>query len=62
MLGFESLLCPLEEYALGETNTEEFRLLRARDAAVAGLISSQSKPAANIDWSAWESRINNKEV
>jgi len=52
----------LQEYAIGDANTEEFRLLRARDAAVAGLITSQSKPAAAIDWNAWESRINNKEV
>jgi len=52
----------LQEYALGETNTEEFRLLRARDTAVASLITSQSKPPTTIDWAAWESRINNKEV
>jgi len=52
----------LQEYAVGDKNTEEFRLLRARDTAVASLISSQSKPAQNIDWSTWESRINNKEV
>jgi len=47
---------------VGEANTEEFRLLRMRDTAVASLISTQSKPATNIDWNAWESRINNKEV
>jgi len=52
----------LQEYAVGEANGEEFRLLRARDAAVSGLITSQSKPAATIDWAAWESRISNKEV
>lgn len=52
----------LQEYAVGEANAEEFRLLRARDSAVAGLITAQNKPAANIDWSAWEGRINNKEV
>jgi len=52
----------LQEYALGEANTEEFRLLRARDTAVTSLITSQSKPAPSIDWASWESRINNKEV
>jgi len=52
----------LQEYAVGEANTEEFRLLRMRDTAVASLISTQSKPATTIDWNAWESRINNKEV
>jgi hypothetical protein len=52
----------LQEYALGEANTEEFRLLRARDTAVSGLVASQSKPAATIDWNAWESRIGDKET
>jgi len=52
----------LQEYAVGEANTEEFRLLRMRDTAVASLISAQSKPATAIDWAAWEGRINNKEV
>jgi hypothetical protein len=52
----------LQEYALGEANTEEFRLLRMRDTAVSGLVASQSKPAATIDWAAWEGRISNKET
>jgi len=52
----------LQEYASTEANSEEFRALRTRDAAVGALISSQSKPAATIDWASWESRINNKEV
>lgn len=52
----------LQEYAVGESNSEQFRLLRARDTAVASLITSTEKPAPKIDWSAWESRINNKEV
>lgn len=52
----------LQEYALGETNNEQFRLLRARDTAVASLITATEKPAPKIDWAAWEARINNKEV
>lgn len=47
---------------MGEGNQEEFRLLRARDSSVAAVISSTSKPASAIDWSAWEGKISNKEV
>jgi hypothetical protein len=52
----------LQEYAIGETSSEEFRLLRSRDTAVSSLIASQSSPPPAIDWAAWEARINNKEV
>lgn len=52
----------LQEYAIGETSTEEFRLLRQRDTAVSSLITSQGAPPPTVDWATWESRINNKEV
>mmetsp|Transcript_22963 Transcript_22963/g.41869 ORF Transcript_22963/g.41869 Transcript_22963/m.41869 type:complete len:572 (-) Transcript_22963:158-1873(-) len=52
----------LAEYAAGEANQEEFRLLRARDSSVSALISATSKPVPTIDWTAWEARIGNKEV
>jgi hypothetical protein len=52
----------LQEYALGETNSEEFRLLRVRDNAVAALVSAQAAPAKSIDWASWEGKISNKEV
>jgi len=52
----------LQEYALGETNQEEFRLLRARDSAVSSLVSAQSAAPKTIDWAAWESKISNKET
>mmetsp|Transcript_49097 Transcript_49097/g.107239 ORF Transcript_49097/g.107239 Transcript_49097/m.107239 type:complete len:571 (+) Transcript_49097:82-1794(+) len=52
----------LQEYALGDTNQEEFRLLRARDSAVSALVSSTSAPQKAIDWTSWEAKISNKEV
>jgi len=52
----------LQEYAVGEGNTEEFRLLRARDASVAALVNAHTTPAKAIDWASWESKIANKEV
>jgi len=52
----------LQEYALGETNQEEFRLLRARDSAVSSLVAAQSAAPKTIDWASWESRISNKET
>jgi len=52
----------LQEYAVGEGNTEEFRLLRAADAKVAALVHAHSTPAKAIDWASWESKIANKEV
>mmetsp|Transcript_45886 Transcript_45886/g.121714 ORF Transcript_45886/g.121714 Transcript_45886/m.121714 type:complete len:572 (-) Transcript_45886:435-2150(-) len=53
----------LQEYAVGEANTEEFRLLRAKDTAVSNLIAGQQGAAAKaIDWASWEARISNKEV
>jgi len=52
----------LQEYAVGEANTEEFRLLRARDSAVSSVIASQSAPPKTIDWGAWEGKISNKET
>mmetsp|Transcript_5820 Transcript_5820/g.13745 ORF Transcript_5820/g.13745 Transcript_5820/m.13745 type:complete len:570 (-) Transcript_5820:83-1792(-) len=52
----------LQEYAVGESNQEEFRLLRTRDAAVAGLVASTAQAPKSIDWASWEARISNKEV
>jgi len=52
----------LQEYAVGETNQEQFRLLRARDTAVAGVIEGQAAAPKSIDWASWESRISNKET
>jgi len=52
----------LQEYAVGETNAEEFRLLRARDAGVTNVIAAQPAAPKSIDWKAWESRISNKET
>lgn len=52
----------LQEYALGEANQEEFRLLRARDGAVSQLVGSTSATPKSIDWATWESKISNKEV
>eukprot|EP00928_Gymnodinium_smaydae_P072165 TRINITY_DN5557_c0_g1_i1.p1 TRINITY_DN5557_c0_g1~~TRINITY_DN5557_c0_g1_i1.p1 ORF type:complete len:572 (-),score=149.34 TRINITY_DN5557_c0_g1_i1:151-1866(-) len=52
----------LQEYAVGETNQEEFRLLRARDAAVASTIEGAKVGAKPIDWASWDSKIAHKEV
>jgi len=52
----------LQEYAVGETNQEEFRLLRARDNQVTGLVSTAGTGPKAIDWAAWEGKISNKEV
>lgn len=53
----------LQEYAVGESNQEEFRKLRVRDGQVTTLVDSTSSAAAKtIDWAAWDSRISNKEV
>jgi len=52
----------LQEYAVGEANQEEFRLLRARDTAVTGVVASQGAASKPIDWSSWESRISNKQT
>jgi len=52
----------LQEYAIGENNTEQYRLLRTRDTAVASLITATDRPAPKIDWNAWEARVSNKEV
>lgn len=52
----------LQEYAVGETSQEEFRLLRARDAAVAASVAKSEAPRKTIDWAAWESKIGNKET
>eukprot|EP00933_Yihiella_yeosuensis_P039238 TRINITY_DN3319_c0_g1_i1.p1 TRINITY_DN3319_c0_g1~~TRINITY_DN3319_c0_g1_i1.p1 ORF type:complete len:571 (+),score=169.11 TRINITY_DN3319_c0_g1_i1:82-1794(+) len=52
----------LQEYAVGEKNQEEFRLLRARDSYVHGLVASSQEAPKAIDWAAWESKISNKEV
>jgi len=52
----------LQEYAVGETNQEQFRLLRARDTAVASVIEGQAAAPKTIDWASWESRISNKET
>jgi len=53
----------LQEYAVGESNQEEFRKLRVRDGQVTTLVeSTSSTPTKAIDWAAWDSRISNKEV
>jgi len=52
----------LQEYAVGETNQEEFRLLRARDSQVSSLVGSTATPPKTIDWASWEGKISNKEV
>eukprot|EP00933_Yihiella_yeosuensis_P007179 TRINITY_DN1120_c0_g1_i3.p1 TRINITY_DN1120_c0_g1~~TRINITY_DN1120_c0_g1_i3.p1 ORF type:complete len:571 (+),score=175.01 TRINITY_DN1120_c0_g1_i3:70-1782(+) len=52
----------LQEYAVGEKNQEEFRLLRARDSQVHGLVASSQEAPKAIDWAAWEGKISNKEV
>jgi len=52
----------LAEYAVGEGNAEEFRLLRARDSAVSALVGTHATPPKAIDWASWESKISNKEV
>jgi len=52
----------LQEYATGEANIEEFRLLRARDSAVTSVVAAQGAPAKTIDWAAWEGKISNKET
>jgi len=52
----------LQEYALGEANQEQFRLLRARDTTVSATIASGSAAPKSIEWAAWESKISNKEV
>eukprot|EP00931_Biecheleriopsis_adriatica_P028208 TRINITY_DN1685_c0_g2_i1.p1 TRINITY_DN1685_c0_g2~~TRINITY_DN1685_c0_g2_i1.p1 ORF type:complete len:571 (-),score=154.40 TRINITY_DN1685_c0_g2_i1:110-1822(-) len=52
----------LQEYAVGETNQEEFRLLRTRDSQVSSLVGSTATPPKPIDWASWEGKISNKEV
>jgi len=52
----------LQEYAVGEKNVEEFRVLRARDVAVTGVVDGNVTPAKPIDWAAWESKISNKDT
>lgn len=52
----------LQEYAAGEKSQEEFRLLRAHDAAVSGTIAASKSAPKVIDWEAWESKISHKEV
>eukprot|EP00413_Alexandrium_margalefii_P030201 CAMPEP_0204561530 /NCGR_PEP_ID=MMETSP0661-20131031/33233_1 /ASSEMBLY_ACC=CAM_ASM_000606 /TAXON_ID=109239 /ORGANISM="Alexandrium margalefi, Strain AMGDE01CS-322" /LENGTH=569 /DNA_ID=CAMNT_0051568947 /DNA_START=65 /DNA_END=1774 /DNA_ORIENTATION=- len=53
----------LQEYALGEKNQEEFRMLRARDGAVSALVGGSGGAAPKpIDWSEWEAKISNKQV
>jgi len=52
----------LQEYALGEANQEQFRLLRARDTTVTATIASGSTAPKSIDWTSWESKISNREV
>jgi len=52
----------LQEYAVGETNQEAFRLLRARDSMVTAVVEGQVAAPKAIDWSAWEGRIGNKET
>mmetsp|Transcript_40013 Transcript_40013/g.85704 ORF Transcript_40013/g.85704 Transcript_40013/m.85704 type:complete len:570 (+) Transcript_40013:87-1796(+) len=51
----------LQEYAVGETNAEEFRLLRARDSSVSATVAAHSHEV-KIDWKAWEGKISNKET
>jgi hypothetical protein len=52
----------LQEYAVGETNMEEFRMLRARDVAVTSVVDSNVAPPKPIDWASWESKISNKDT
>jgi hypothetical protein len=53
----------LQEYAVGEANQEEFRLLRSHDSAVSNVIGTASTAAPQaINWAEWESRISHKEV
>lgn len=52
----------LQEYATGEANVEEFRLLRARDSTVSSVVAAQGAPAKTIDWAALEGKISNKET
>jgi hypothetical protein len=53
----------LQEYAVGEGNQEEFRLLRGHDSAVSNVIAGAGAAAPKaIDWASWESRISHKEV
>mmetsp|Transcript_42075 Transcript_42075/g.91702 ORF Transcript_42075/g.91702 Transcript_42075/m.91702 type:complete len:570 (+) Transcript_42075:57-1766(+) len=52
----------LQEYALGEANQEQFRLLRARDSTVSTTIASSSAAPKSIDWASWEAKISNREV
>lgn len=51
----------LQEFAVGEANVEEFRLLRNRDTQVAAAIAS-GQSSKGVDWTAWEERIGNKDV
>jgi len=51
----------LQEYAVGEVNAEEFRLLRTRDTQVTAAITT-AHGGKGIDWAAWDDRISNKEV
>lgn len=51
----------LQEYAVGEANTEEFRLLRIRDSTVTSTIGS-AHSGKSIDWASWEAKISHKEV
>jgi len=52
----------LQEYALGEANVEEFRLLRARDSAVSSVVAAQIAAPKTINWAEWEGKISNKET
>eukprot|EP00929_Paragymnodinium_shiwhaense_P090351 TRINITY_DN504_c0_g3_i1.p1 TRINITY_DN504_c0_g3~~TRINITY_DN504_c0_g3_i1.p1 ORF type:complete len:570 (-),score=179.69 TRINITY_DN504_c0_g3_i1:176-1885(-) len=52
----------LQEYAVGEANSEEFRLLRQHDTAVSTVIQGAGSTPKAIDWAAWESKISHKEV
>jgi len=47
---------------VGETNVEEFRMLRTRDTTVSSLVGSHSTAPKAIDWASWEGKIGNKEV
>jgi len=47
---------------VGETNIEEFRLLRTRDNQVGSTLDSSALAPKPIDWASWESKISNKEV
>jgi hypothetical protein len=52
----------LQEYAVGETSQEEFRLLRARDGIVSTTIASGGDAPKPIDWAKWEGQVAHKEV